>query len=487
MMMKMLRSVKRSGLRGHPGLQRALRPSGSLATHTSEKPSFVSAAVSPIRDCDVKQVSLSQKGRQVEVDFSDGTSFTFHGLWLRDACRGKHWVAEVPGEKILSRIPTATGCDGTVRSAAVRDGELEILWGSSASSTSNFSGGFLRMYAPIVGKPSKQTVEKPLEAQHHEKKADFKWLEPYSGFHGVPAPAKDQLELWKNQGVRDQFQHRDFTKVRGDNAANLEMMKALMRHGVLIIDGVPAVSDGHDGSLVRDFTDSCLGGMQKDPARTDANWVITRKEAAQSVSYAQDLRLNNHSDQSVPAHGIPALCLVVHYVEGTGTNTLVDAYAVAEAIRERDPAAFKMLTTYGSCQERDYVRSRVDSTQAGTQGMLISTKKPIIQLDHLGQVVRAQYNEVFRTPVTLSFDKFEDWFRAYSLWVEMIHGPEFEVEVPISAGQMLVLDNWRVLHGRAGGKSSPNRTIMGGTVVREAFMSRAIQLMGATYPVPDYA
>lgn len=52
--------------------------------------------------------------------------------------------------------------------------------------------------------------------------------------------------------------------------------------------------------------------------------------------------LNNHTDQSVPAHGIPALLLVVNYIEGTGYNTLVDGYAVAQALRRRDPAAFKM-------------------------------------------------------------------------------------------------------------------------------------------------
>merc|ERR1712137_47230 len=262
------------------------------------------------------------------------------------------------------------------------------------------------------------------------------------------------------------------------------MMQTLLRCGVVILDGAPKV---RDSGIVREFADKCLGGMQKDPAREEPNWVITKKEAAQSISYAQELRLNNHTDLSVPAHGIPALCLCVHYVEGTGVNTLVDGYAVAEAIRERDPQAFQLLSTYGNCQERDFVRSRVDTTQKGTQGMLISTKQPIIQLDSEGKVIRVQYNEVFRTPSTLPFDKFEAWYQAYSVWVDAIHSPEFEVEVPICEGQLLMLDNWRVLHGRAKGKSSPNRTIMGGTVVREAFVSRAMQLMGANYPMADAA
>jgi len=86
----------------------------------------------------------------------------------------------------------------------------------------------------------------------------------------------------------------------------------------------------------------------------------------------------------------------------------------------------------------------------------------------------------------VSFKDFPEWYRAYGMWTQMIHGPEFEVEVPINEGHILLIDNWRVLHGRAGKHCSPNRCIMGGTVVREAFHSKAIQLMGANYPVADY-
>lgn len=45
----------------------------------------------------------------------------------------------------------------------------------------------------------------------------------------------------------------------------------------------------------------------------------------------------------------------------------------------------RRLATYGNCQERDFVRSRVDSTQEGTQPMLLATNHPIIQTDGQGQ------------------------------------------------------------------------------------------------------
>jgi alpha-ketoglutarate-dependent taurine dioxygenase len=459
----------------------------SSMTASSQKRRFVTATSSPIKDCSVHEAKVCEEGNIVQLGFTDGSTFDFHGLWLRDACRDAAVLSEIAGERYLERIPPTVGCTGKAKSVNITAGNLEVVFDDDHEEVEGkplmFPGAFLRMYGPIVGRPCGGDT-----SEAHPESEKFAWLEPYSGYDKVPAPDPSSKKMWKNAGVpldsgRDQFHHVDYESVVASDAATLEMLQVLMKHGVVIIDNVP---EAKDGSVVRSFADECLGGMQKDPARADPNWVIQRKESAVSVSYAQTNRLNNHTDQSVPAHGIPALLLAVHYVSGQGVNTLVDGYAAAQALRERDPAAFHMLSSYGNCQERDFIRSRVDSVQEGTQSMLISTKQPIIQLDDNGDVIRVQFNEVFRTPSTVSFKDFPEWYRAYGMWTQMINGPEFEVEVPINEGHILLIDNWRVLHGRAGKHCSPNRCIMGGTVVREAFHSKAIQLMGANYPVADY-
>ena len=439
----------------------------------------VNASVAPFNAPRCVMTSVLNAGKQVKVGFSDGSAFELHGLWLRDACRDATVVSEQAGERYLDRIsfsPEGQHSRGEVADAKLLDDgtDIEITWKDDPrlEGRSRFSSGFLRMYSSVVGKV--------LDGhRHHERNKDFEWLRAYSGFANAPTPDLSLKKLWTNQAVEDQFQHRDFGSVVSSDSANLELMQAVMEHGVVIMDNVPVADDS---SVLLNFVNQCLGGMQKDPARDEPNWVIQRKAGAVSVSYAQERRLNNHTDQSVPAHGIPALLLVVNYIEGTGYNTLVDGYAVAAALKERNPKAFQLLSTYGNCQERDFVRSRVDSSQKGTQPMLCTTNHPIIQTEAQGKLIRIQFNEVFRTPSTVPFEKFVEWHEAYLLWNELIHSSEFEVEVPISQGQMLILDNWRVLHGRAGGKSSPNRVIMGGTVVREAFHSKAVQLMGGFYP-----
>ena len=174
----------------------------------------------------------------------------------------------------------------------------------------------------------------------------------------------------------------------------------------------------------------------------------------------------------------------MHYMDGSGHNTLVDGYAVAEALREEDPAAFELLTTYGNEQERDLVASRSDTHgsdgyQTHQQSLLISHRQPVIQLDDTGAVVRLQYNEVFRMPATVPFDTFPAWFAAYSKFAAMLHSQEFEREIAMKKGTMMMVQNWRVFHGRAGAQSG-DRKLVGGTVTREALYSRGRQLLELT-------
>jgi len=67
----------------------------------------------------------------------------------------------------------------------------------------------------------------------------------------------------------------------------------------------------------------------------------------------------------------------------------------------------------------------------------------------------------------------------------MLHSPEFERVVEMQKGQAVLMQNWRVLHGRAGFQS-PDRTLVGGTITRENFYSKACQLISRVHGVQPY-
>merc|ERR1712107_688954 len=148
----------------------------------------------------------------------------------------------------------------------------------------------------------------------------------------------------------------------------------------------------------------------------------------------------------------------------------------------------ELLSKYGNEQLRDVAASRQDAAQQHKAGLQLYGQKPILQADGNGDIFRLQYNEVFRQPCEVPFDDFKDYYAAYARFAELIHLPEFEVRFPVSKGELMVVQNWRVMHGRNGNMDgtpsnlqSSDRLITGGTVTRESVVSRARQLIEQVY------
>ena len=273
----------------------------------------------------------------VDVTFTDGVVYRFHGLWLRDACRTEDFYKNAAGERYLPATLIVSGPEnmGDVHAAdvEVQDGVVCVQWNDGHGGS--FDSDFLRSYAQAAALPITDKVSASL---------DTEWLEPYMHTVQPPAPRRSTIDLWTGTTGPDIFA-MPYAETQTP-AGNLKLLKVLLRNGVVQVKDVPTPGEPR---LIQ-FCDSVLGGLQKDPSREEAHWRIEKKASAASVSYNPDLRLNNHTDQSLANHGIPGLLLVMHYAKGTGANTLVDGFAVAEALKERGPEAFRLLTTWSNDQ-----------------------------------------------------------------------------------------------------------------------------------------
>lgn len=437
----------------------------------------------------ISAAAVENEGKTLAIHFNDGLKCRFHSLWLRDACRDDAHVAKYAGERLLTATPV--GPSGVIPSrlrasaAEVHDGEeLRIHWDEESMckhelavdppTVSMFPAAFLRAYAEVVA----ERIVEPEQADAAQPTVgdalndELAWLRPYSAFQNAPAPTPEEMCLWKNDGSLELpvYDHDNVLDV--ESTANLRMLQDVVRYGAVIIDG--CANPGVEG--LHNFADKALGGLQKDPTRPEAHWKIVKKDGATSVSYDHLKRLNQHTDSSIPPHGLPALCLLFHYAEGTGTNTLTDGFAAAAQLRAENPLGYALLAKYGYDGERDFVASRADSTQQFNRGLVVSTQVPMLQLDDAGELKRIQYNEVFRMPLSLPYDIFPRWYAAFDRFVELLHSNDFERQIPMSKGRFILMQNWRVLHGRAGGRASANRVLVGGTITREAFYSQARRL-----------
>ena len=58
---------------------------------------------------------------------------------------------------------------------------------------------------------------------------------------------------------------------------------------------------------------------------------------------------------------------------------------------------------------------------------------------------------------------------------QLVHSPEFKINITLKEGQMIMFNNWRTMHGRAGLKGKA-RTIIGGTVTKDGFVNEVRQM-----------
>lgn len=104
----------------------------------------------------------------------------------------------------------------------------------------------------------------------------------------------------------------------------------------------------------------------------------------------------------------------------------------------------------------------------------------VLTEDADGNLKRVRYHEIYRTPSQHSFDDYPRFSAAITQFYKMVHSPEFQIHLTLHSGQLLMMNNWRTMHGRAGLKGKA-RTILGGTVTKDAFVSATRELRRAQH------
>ena len=439
----------------------------------------------------VVAAKAADTSREAEVRFGDGSAFLFHALWLRDACRDAAHV-EAQSERVLtasplvSRLPHSVGIK---RIATEDDGRsIVVEWDHGDVERSTFEAGFLRALAPRAGKqlaPADADADADADAAAPKGGAAVGgWFEFLNGKHDTPVPPPSELGLWDASAPR--ITRLAYADIASGRVPRDEMLRAIIDPGATIVEGMPD-DPRFDGSTLAEFAAEYLGGLQKHPRRDNAHWTISTEETVSNSNmvagtgvrnatnaYDTKKQLCNHTDQSL--YGEPGLLLAFHCAFGEGNNSLTDGFAVAYALRERHPEQFAMLARYGMNAGR-----HLGYYASGS--LLFDTVHPVLRLDKAGNMYRVQYHESYRTPLTVPYDEFPAYMAALDTFYAMVHSPEFQTHIKMQQGELLIMNNWRTMHGRAG-LAGKTRTILGGTVTREAFYSSVRQHAAQQAGVP---
>lgn len=133
-----------------------------------------------------------------------------------------------------------------------------------------------------------------------------------------------------------------------------------------------------------------------------------------------------------------------------GDNVMVDGFRVAAELRALDPDGFAQLA------------GRAVPFAYRDAGASLTTTAPIIDLDLAGNLrgVRFNHRSLQQLPLPTSAaesDELAVWYRGYTHFARLVADPRFHLFVRLRPGDLFIVDNRRVLHGRtayeAGGGS----------------------------------
>jgi gamma-butyrobetaine dioxygenase len=146
------------------------------------------------------------------------------------------------------------------------------------------------------------------------------------------------------------------------------------------------------------------------------------------------LGLGAHTDNPYrePTPTLQLLHCLASSADG-GENTLVDAFRVAQDL---SPDDFELLA-------RTPIRFRY--ADADTE---LEAETPVISLDARGEVQAVHYNtrsaQAFRLPEHV----VGRYYEAYQHFGRMLEEPAYRIQFKLGAGDLFIVDNLRVLHGR---------------------------------------
>ena len=210
-----------------------------------------------------------------------------------------------------------------------------------------------------------------------------------------------------------------------------EMYKALVnfyKYGFVIFNKVPT-----QNNFIVNFANS-IGSIRRTNFGEFFN--VKSKPNPNDLAYTS-LALAPHTDNPYrnPVPCIQILHCIENKVKG-GLSTLVDGFTVTEKLKKDFPNYYKILS-------KTKVRFQfVDQT------IILEDWAEMIRLDEKGKFKQVRFSPRLDFVPLMEKDKLELYYSARKKISELYNSNEYRIEFKLAPGDLLMMDNYRLLHGR---------------------------------------
>jgi len=270
--------------------------------------------------------------------------------------------------------------------------------------------------------------------------------------------SKDFLEVTFNDGAStklsiqeliEEFSNNDFIrlikKVKWDSSLDdlnifkfkenffekEEMYNALVsfyKYGFVIFKDVPTKNN-----FLINFANA-IGSVRRTNFGEFFN--VRSKPNPNDLAYTS-LPLAPHTDNPYrnPVPCIQILHCIENNVQG-GLSTLVDGFTVTEKLKKDFPKYYKILSE---------VKVRF---QFVDQSVVLEDWAEMIRVDENGEFKQVRFSPRLDFVPLLDLDKLELYYNARKKISELYNSDKYRIQFKLSPGDLLMMDNYRLLHGR---------------------------------------
>jgi len=362
-----------------------------------------------------KRISNStgnDKGLAITVD---GNEKFFSWLWLRDHSQEPDSYHQKARQRLLETFHL--GQVGPASAIEVADDGNAISVGWDGGGVSKFTAAYLA------------AVDTPMAA--------------------YDIIGSDQI-LWSRDtaaGLCKAFQYEDFLN---DDGVLAEALENIRRCGLISLKKVPTEIPASRRAMERIayIRSSIFGEM----------WEL-KADGKIADTGSTPLEIKPHTDGTYnhDAPGLMMLHCLAYDAEG-GDNVLVDGFYLANKIRQERPDAYEVLST-----------TAVAGQYIGDGSYLVAQRPPLHH-DTSGRLVQVSFNNHDRAPFRLPEPQMGELYAALSVFDAMAQDRANQFAFGQRPGDMVIFDNWRLLHGRLAFKGQ--RHMVGCYLNREDFESR---------------
>jgi gamma-butyrobetaine dioxygenase len=347
------------------------------------------------------KVILQDKG--LRVSLPSGTMAYFNSYWLRDNCPTSFNASTRERSFDIFHLETAP----KPKAARIEGAHLVIDW----------------------------------EGEDHVSRLPLDWLETYAKPGPRPDPADLPRVAWYGDHYADVARF-DHAALLSDKTAVRAWLEALIVEGIAIVTAMPDTDAGLT-DLVK------VMGQVRPTFFGDYFDVRTHINPTNTAYTASALELHTDTPAEEHAPGVQFLHMRANTVEG-GRNLFGDGVAAANDFRLIDPEGFRLLSTIDVpffCEHDHYdMRSR----------------QRVIELDAHGEVSGLTISQHMLDLLDLDQELLDDYYPAFCRFGRLLQSERYIMNFTLKAGECIVFDNHRIVHGRAAySATSGNRYLRG--------------------------